>query len=120
MAGYNWAAGKSNNAVRAEEAGLRVKSKITNDWLKAGGIDEKAAFIKWLIGYNFIDASEWHHTSKFFNRVDYYSIEDIIEGLEYIKERSASRLEALHKIYANKELRKVSVFKLYDLIHEYE
>lgn len=29
MAGYNWRAGKSNNAVAAETQGLVVKSKIT-------------------------------------------------------------------------------------------
>lgn len=31
MAGYNWRAGKSNNAVAAETQGLVVKSKITAD-----------------------------------------------------------------------------------------
>lgn len=33
MAGYNWRAGKSNNAAAAETQGLVVKSKITADWL---------------------------------------------------------------------------------------
>lgn len=44
MAGYNWRAGKSNNAVAAETQGLVVKSKITADWLKAHGIKEKVGF----------------------------------------------------------------------------
>ena len=44
MAGYNWRAGKSNNAVAAETQGLVVKSKITADWLKAHGIKEKVSF----------------------------------------------------------------------------
>mgnify|MGYP001744120419 CR=1 FL=1 len=73
MSGYNWRAGKSNNAVAAETQGLVVKSKITADWLKAHGIKEKVGFIKFLIRGGVIVAEEWHHTSKFFNRTEYTS-----------------------------------------------
>lgn len=86
MAGYNWRAGKSNNAVAAEAEGLVVKSKLTAAWLKAHGIAEGVGFIKFLIQAGKICPTEWHHTSKFFNRTDYYSAEEIIETLEMMEE----------------------------------
>ena len=85
MAGYNWRAGKSNNAVAAEAEGLVVKSKLTAAWLKARGIEETVGFIKFLIQAGKICPTEWHHTSKFFNRTDYYSAEEIIETLELME-----------------------------------
>ena len=64
MAGYNWFAGKSNNAVRAEEAEDKVtKSKITAAWLRENGIDETVTFIRFLIKADVIWPDEWHHTS---------------------------------------------------------
>lgn len=81
MAGYDWTAGKSNNAVAAEAAGLIVKSKITAKWLKTNGIDESPSFIRWLIDERVIPYEEWHHTSKFFNRTYYYSAATIREEL---------------------------------------
>ena len=85
MAGYNWRAGKSNNAVAAEAEGLVVKSKLTAAWLQAHGIEEKVGFIKFLIQAGKICPTEWHHTSKFFNRTDYYSAEESIETLELME-----------------------------------
>ena len=85
MAGYNWHAGKSNNAVAAEAEGLVVKSKLTAACLKAHGIAETVGFIKFLIQAGKICPTEWHHTSKFFNRTDYYSAEEIIETLELME-----------------------------------
>ena len=57
MAGYDWSKGKSNNAVWAEEEGMRTKSKITAKWLREGGITEKVEFIKFLIRVDCIEAT---------------------------------------------------------------
>ena len=87
MAGYNWFAGKSNNAVWAEEAeGKVTKSKITAAWLRENDIDETVTFIKFLIKADVIWPDEWHHTSKFFNATDYYSAESIKEHLTTLEE----------------------------------
>ena len=87
MAGYNWFAGKSNNAVWAEEAeGKVTKSKITAAWLRENGIDETVTFIKFLIKADVIWPDEWHHTSTFFNATDYYSAESIKEHLATLEE----------------------------------
>ena len=87
MAGYNCFAGKSNNAVWAEEAeGKVTKSKITAAWLRENDIDETVTFIKFLIKADVIWPDEWHHTSKFFNATDYYSAESIKEHLATLEE----------------------------------
>lgn len=103
MAGYDWDRGKSNNAVIAEMDGLVVKSRITNGWLATNGIDEKAAFVKWLIKMGRISFSEWHHTSKFFNETPYYDASDIQDQLERL--RDMNLLDGYHRMYADKNLR---------------
>ncbi len=103
MAGYNWFAGKSNNAVWAEEVeGKVTKSKITAAWLRRNGINETATFIKFLITADVIWPDEWHHTSKYFNETDYYSAETIAETLAELEEdghlaiwREMSKIPAL-------------------------
>lgn len=104
MAGYNWFAGKSNNAVWAEEEGKVTKSKITAAWLRENGIDETVAFIKFLITADVIWPDEWHHTSKYFNETDYYSAETIAETLAKLEEdghlaiwREMSKIPALRR-----------------------
>ncbi|MGV4329313.1 hypothetical protein [Trueperella pyogenes] len=103
MAGYNWIAGKSNNAVFAEENGFLPKSRITTVWLKAGGVGESAAFVKWLIAKNCISYDEWHHTSKFFKRTPFYGRESIAEQLADLAELKL--LEPYREAYADRVLR---------------
>ena len=102
MAGYDWSKGKSNNAVWAEEEeGMRTKSKITAKWLREGGITEKVGFVKFLIKADRVRATEWHHTSKYFNETSYYSTEDIAEQLENLS-------PIWREIYADPKLRNSS------------
>jgi hypothetical protein len=68
MAGY-CGFSKSNNAVRAENDGLVVASKLAK--LLGGGVT--AAIVKAAV-----HANEWHHTSKFFNCVNYYQTEPLV------------------------------------------
>lgn len=112
MAGYHGYS-KSNNAVAAEEEGKVVRSKITRAWLAEGGIDESPAFIKWLAAKELIIADEWHHTSKFYNEVDYFSVEGIKEELERLALHG--RLEQIRQIYAAKETRKFEGHFIADL-----
>lgn len=74
---------KSKRAVAAETNGLRNKSQFDKDFrdevnsiLIANGY--KAVTIsKMKTATKFVSADEWHHTSKFGNRTDYYSAETI-------------------------------------------
>lgn len=38
-----------------------------------------------------VPACEWHHSSKFFNRVNYYSVDDLRESAEELAEEIAAR-----------------------------
>lgn len=78
MAGYDWFNGMSNNAVQAYDNGLKPLSKFTKqDLIDAGykGTLKKAKQLakdeKWL-------PSEWHHSSKYFNRVYFYDLHDLL------------------------------------------
>lgn len=106
MAGYDWGKGKSNNAVWAEEEeGMRTKSKITAKWLREGGITEKVGFVKFLIRIDRIMATEFHHTSKYFNETGYYSTEDIAKQLEDLS-------PIYREIYADPKLRNSSNYDI--------
>lgn len=105
MAGYDYNAWKSNNAIAAEEEGLVTASKISRTWLKENGIDEQVGFIKWMIRIQMIGPTEWHHTSKMYNRTYFYSAEDIADKIESLGEKS---MGVLRDIYADKDWRKAS------------
>ena len=106
MAGYQgWS--KSNNAIAAEADGMVTRGKITKEWLTDNGITEKAGFIKWLISVNYIQASEWHHTSMFYNETDFFSGEEISADLERIDQRDG--LDRLRAIYAGPDRPKTQI-----------
>lgn len=68
MAGYSFDYSKSNNALIAEGDGKLPLSRAA----RATKIPAE------LIG-RFVDRCEWHHSSKFYNRVDYYDLAEIEE-----------------------------------------
>lgn len=65
MAGYDWNAGMSNNAVSAYDAGLLPASKAAQRF----GFRSAQA-----VRLNF-RPREWHHTSKHFRCTDFYDVE---------------------------------------------
>jgi hypothetical protein len=86
MSGYNWSAGKSNNAVDAERMGMLTASAAA----KALKVDTDA--IREHLG-----SSEWHHSSRFYNKVDYYNVEEIEpEVVAKMKADTAARKGAKH------------------------
>lgn len=105
MAGYDYNAWKSNNAITAEDEGLVTASKISRAWLEENGIDEQVGFIKWMIRIQMICPSEWHHTSKMYNRTYFYDADDITRKIETLGEKS---MNVLRDIYADKDWRKAS------------
>lgn len=75
----------SSMSVRAEAAyqdGLRPLSKIPASELREAGIEEPVKFIRHLAKTGRINADEWHHTSKFANSTDFWSIEHLREEIE--------------------------------------
>lgn len=78
MAGYcNYS--MSNNAVGAYHDGRKPLSKITAKDVAEAGFTEPLAFAKWLAKHGHWDASEWHHTSKEYNRTDFYDADDLAD-----------------------------------------
>lgn len=73
MAGYDDFS-KSNNAIEAENNGRFPASVI------AKKIGVKTAAIKALM-----IPSEWHHTSSYYNKTSYYSLEEAVEKLDELK-----------------------------------
>jgi len=68
MAGYSWPDGKSNNAVAAEADGKMVASKFAawvRRWRRFRGCTAKDVAAA-------LNPCEWHHSSKFYNAVNYY------------------------------------------------
>jgi hypothetical protein len=87
---------KSVRAVNAEERGLRSKSQIDKNFLEEVNAllpKENQVTLKQIKdNLKFINADEWHHTSMYGNKTDYYSAENIAEYFrpeseEEIKER---------------------------------
>ena len=78
---------KSRRAVRAEEAGLRNKSQMDKEFadevneliLAANPNAEKVTLKQIKDALSDIKADEWHHTSMYGNRTNYYSAETIAE-----------------------------------------
>ena len=85
--GYDWSAGKSNNAVAAEEEGLSPASVIARRY----GLESQAVS-------EILTVEEWHHTSAAFNETWYYRAEEAEEKMEALRERSAE-LRAQREAY---------------------
>lgn len=97
---------KSVRAVEAEQRGLRNKSQMDKNFAdKVNGlIDDGTKFslkeIKTAL--KFIDADEWHHTSKMGNKTDYYSAETIADYLNSTSGRKRLRREMLNMAFRKK------------------
>lgn len=104
MAGYNgWP--MSNNAVEAYDSGEMLLSRWSKgailDAIKAENLDLKCSLEKIsalplsILKERLLKYTSWHHTSKFYNCTDFYSLDtDYIEDLT---DDDVDRLLANHK-----------------------
>ena len=98
--GYDWNAGKSVRAVQAEEDGLLTATEMAK-YLKA-------RFPKSYRGVTAGDinlvvvASEWHHTSKMYNKTNYFSLGAVCDYRRELQAQIINRKQAakLFKILA--------------------
>jgi hypothetical protein len=98
MAGYDWMAGMSNNAVVAHESGKMTATQAAK-WLSRWFKGCKASHIKACF-----DSTEWHHTGKFYNQTGFYERDWMLEELSSLEKRRILRREILTtKINANTE-----------------
>lgn len=82
MAGYCYMNGMSNNAIAAYNRGLLPISKITAKVLRKADIDIPKAFAVFLAKVEVWTPVEYHHSSKFYNIVNFYSLGELSEILE--------------------------------------
>ena len=86
MGGYNWKKGMSNRAVRAYLKGKVPISKITRKLLDEYGINITVKKAKDILIYE-IGTCEYHHTSKYFNRTDFYNMHSLKEYVKKIRDK---------------------------------
>ena len=91
MSGYAFDYSMSNNAIFAYDRGLMPASKITAAALRAHGITTPVQVVKYLIGKGRLRSEEWHHSSKFYNEVEFYDLDSIREQLKSIDIEEAAR-----------------------------
>jgi hypothetical protein len=77
MSGYDWTKGKSRGAVEAEENGLMTATAFAALARKNGFPGCTAADVK-----TALEPREWHHSSKFFNKVNYFARQDLGDRLD--------------------------------------
>ena len=82
MSGYHEYS-KSNNAIEAEQRGLVTASALA----KLAGVKRGATVAE------FMCPSEWHHSSSWYNKVDYYDPDDLTP--ELIEKMRAFEADAL-------------------------
>lgn len=83
MAGYNYFAGMSNNAVSAYNRGVKPLSKIKLSDLRAAGWTEtkQLAIAIAKSDDGLWRSSEWHHSGgTWYNQVDFYDPIDLVEN----------------------------------------
>lgn len=80
MAGY-YEYSMSNNAVAAYRNGLMPATKLASHLRKKGFRGITAEIIK-----RVLKADEWHHTSKMYNAVNFYSIQNVYENRRCLRQ----------------------------------
>ena len=86
MAGY-FEFSKSNNAIAAEEDGRYPATQLA----KRLGVTTQAIKAT-------LEPCEWHHTSKMYNKTDYYDMEEAIDRIDELKAfRPAKASEIVHE-----------------------
>lgn len=86
----------SENANKAHEEGLVVKSQINAKTLKDYGFEYSVGFFRWLCDKKYIKPVAFHHTSAFYKLTPFYSLKVVS-----FMQRNCN-LDILYKLYLNK------------------
>jgi len=92
--GYDWNAGMSKNAVAAYEDGQMPKSKLAKI-LGCKSFEIESNF----------KPSSWHHSSKFFNKINFYSLQEMAaEDLTMLFRLTAVKKRGILKEFVKENL----------------
>ena len=95
MAGYNYRRGMSNNAVDAYRHNIKPISRFTAQDLRDADIHISLGFARWLAKKKYWKPVAWHHSSKYYNKVNFYSLETLREIILQL----GDQLEELRQSY---------------------
>ena len=95
MAGYNYRRGMSNNAVDAYRHNIKPISRFTAQDLREADIHISLGFARWLAKKKHWKPVAWHHSSKYYNKVNFYSLETLREIILQL----GDQLEELRQSY---------------------
>jgi len=95
MAGYNYRRGMSRNAVDAYRRNIKPISRFTAQDLRDTNVHISLAFAKWLAKRKHWTPAERHHTSKFYNKVRFYDLND----LRTVTLNLGREIETLRQLY---------------------
>lgn len=115
----------SERAAAAYDDGALPLSKIDSYWLNQHGINCSRAELRDLVAANDVPgfscgvrASEWHHTSKFFNETSFYRPEDVRNQVNPLGGTLIGEIRAAVKMYrkaADTDGRRTAIDALTDL-----
>ena len=115
----------SERAVAAYDDGALPLSKIDSYWLNQHGINCSRAELRDLVTANDVPgfscgvrASEWHHTSKFFNETSFYRPEDVRNQVNPLGGGLIGEIRAAVKAYrkaADNDGRRAAIHTLTEL-----
>ncbi len=97
MAGYNYRRGMSNNAVQAYRRNFKPISRFTAQDLQDANVDISLGFARWLAKKKYWNPSFWHHSSKYYNEVNFYNLKNLRRLIRRL--RDLGRLEELRQSY---------------------
>ena len=97
MAGYNHRRGMSNNALKAYRRNLKPISRFTAQDLRHANIEISLAFARWLAKEKLWSPSDWHHSSKYYNKVNFYNLKNLRRLVRHLN--NEGRLEEMRQRY---------------------
>ena len=80
MTGYNGFS-MSNNAVFAYNDGKKPLTKFKKKDFTENELNLSKSFYLWLAEIGYWTASEWHHTSKHYNKTEFYCLQDLKQNI---------------------------------------
>lgn len=89
----------SENAYKAHQEGLVVKSQVNSKMLKSCGFEYSVGFFKWLCDKKYIKPVAYHHTSAFCKLTPFYS-HKVINFMQ-----KNCNLDILYNLYLNRTTR---------------
>ena len=92
MAGYDYRRGMSKNAVDSYRRNIKPVSRFTAQDLRDAEVPISLGFARLMAQKKHWRPVAWHHSSKFYNKVNFYSLASLRRHIENLGNRRMDRL----------------------------